>query len=38
MAKPISFGQFKFGTKKACKEDARRRIKEIGTPAALSTA
>ncbi|ELA8128057.1 DCL family protein [Vibrio sp. 10N.222.54.F12] len=26
MAKPISFGQFKFGTRKACEEDARRRI------------
>ncbi len=26
MAKPISFGKFKFSTRKACEDDARRRI------------
>ncbi|EJG0635891.1 DCL family protein [Vibrio parahaemolyticus] len=36
MAKPISFGQFKFGTRKACEEDARRRINSY-TPGSLMT-
>ncbi|EFO40750.1 TPA: DUF3223 domain-containing protein [Vibrio alginolyticus] len=36
MAKPISFGQFKFGTLKACEEDARNRINSYA-PVSLMT-
>ena len=36
MAKPISFGQFKFGTRKACEEDARSRINSY-SPGSIMT-
>ncbi|WP_413284056.1 DUF3223 domain-containing protein [Vibrio sp. MA40-2] len=36
MAKPISFGQFKFSTRKACEEDARRRINSYSPSSTLA--